>query len=142
MIRQLLRVIFEHPLLTTVFIVDLFLIFLIIAYVFMRVFGEKRPDRKLLSFIQKFRIKLKEHSLDSIEGLYYLVIDTYIKKGVLSHDDGRGFRAREKVLAALEGEERKTVETIFRYFEAKKYGGILKNEREAVGYLAHKFRSL
>ena len=142
MIGDILKVMVESPLLMLVLVVDVFLIFLIISYVFSKFFGAKRPDRKLFLWIRKWFVKLKEGDTSSLETLYEYVINTYVHKGKISHDDGEGFKAREKILEGLEGEEKKIVANIFKGFESKKYGGGISDEQKTVTYLYDQFRSI
>ncbi|MBR9689490.1 MAG: hypothetical protein GOV01_01155 [Candidatus Altiarchaeota archaeon] len=142
MLSGVFQVIMEQPLLAIVFIADIFLIFLIVSYVSSKIFGEKRPDRKIFLFFRKFFVKLKEGDSKDIASLYDYVIKTYIHKGVVSHDLGTGFKAREKILESIEGEEKKVVQTVFSGFESKNYGGGILDEQKTVSYLFDQFRAL
>jgi len=142
MLRGILSIIFEHPLLAFIFMVDLFLIIFILSYVLAKFFESSKPHRKLAFFLKKMTLKLHPGEIEEIEDLYGFVIDAYVKKGILQEGDGRGFRAREKILKSISGKEKEVVERIFDYYELKKYGGGVKNEKEVVADLLSAFRSL
>ena len=142
MLRELIEIAVNHPLLGLVFILDLSLILLIVSYIGMRIAREKKPIRKIAFLLKKMSIKLHSGEIKSIEDLYRSVIDAYAKKGIVDYEDGYGFRAREKILDALEGREREVVEKIFELYEAKLYGGEIGNEEEAVASLLSAFRSI
>ncbi len=142
MIGNLIRVMMEHPMLMLVFLADLALISLITYYIVSHVFGKKRIDLKLRAFLSRFFVRFRSHNIEGIEPLYEFVIDTYVRKGIVHPDMGRGFRAREKVLESTEGEERRVVQAIFDSYESKKYGGGVWNEEKTVSTLLDKFRAL
>jgi len=142
MIGELFQVLMEHPLLMLVAVVDVLLILLIILYISSKIFGAKRPDRKIYLWFRRLFTKLKEGDNSSLETLYEYVINTYIHKGTITHDDGDGFKAREKILEKLEGEEKKLVINIFKGYESKKYGGGISDEKKTVSYFYDQFRAV
>ena len=136
MIDTILRVMFEHPLLMLIALVDIALIVVILSYVASKLYGKKRPDRAIRLLITRLRAKRKKTSKETIEGLYDYVLHKYLAKGVIDSDTGRGFRARQKILGSLEGSEKETVKAVFEHYECKLYGGGLLNEQKSVSYLA------
>ncbi len=142
MIGEIVAMLFEHPLLGFIFTVDLFLVFAIITYISLHLYREKRPDRRLAFFLKKMTLKLHPSDIDDLDSLYGFVMDAYTKKGVLSDGDGRGFRARTKILNSVSGGEKETVKAIFEYYEAKKYGGGVQNEKDVVYRLLDAFRNV
>jgi len=136
------QVIMEHPMLMLVTLVDVALIALIAYFLLSRVLGKKRPDRKIKLFLRRIFVGLRPGKIENIEALYEYVINTYVHKGVVPAEAGTGFRAREKVLDSVEGEEIKVVKSIFDSYEGKKYGGGVWNEEKTVANLFNQFRSL
>lgn len=140
---ELFQAIMEHSLLTTIMIVDLFLIGAIIVYIVSKLYERKRPDQSFLLFLTKLTARKKLSKEESIDGLYKFIVNTYRHKGVRS---GNGFRVRQKIIESLEGEkhdaEREVVKTIFENYECKIYGGGLQNEQKVVKYLFDQFHSL
>jgi hypothetical protein len=141
-LSDMFRVMMEHPLLMVVLLVDIALIVLIVYFISSKVLGDKKPGVKVRNFIRKFFIKLKPGSVRSVESLYDYVVDAYVHRGVVPADLGSGFRARQKIMKSVEGEEKQVVEAIFYAYEGKKYGGGVFNEEKTVSTLFDRFRSL
>lgn len=139
---SMLRVIMEHPLLMLVTLVDVALIALIAYYLSSRLLGKKQPGQKLKQFLRRIFITIHPGQVENVESLYEYVINTYIHRGVVPAEAGRGFRAREKVLESVEGEERQVVKQIFESYEGKMYGGGVWNEEKTVAALFDQFRSV
>jgi hypothetical protein len=142
MIGEIFQVIMNHPMLVVVFVLDVFLIFAILFFVFGKIYKTKRPDRIIKFILKRFAIRHKISSPSKIEELYAMVIDAYTAKGLISIDSGKSYKARRQILEKLSGNEYNAVKSIFDGYEMKKYGGGLNEEQRVVSYLLNQFRSL
>ena len=142
MIGDLFRVMMGNPMLLLVLIVNVFLLAMIMYYLLPRIFGKKKVGAKLRNFFGRFFVRIGNAEMKTIEPLYEYVMKNYLRRGIISADLGKGFKAREKVLEFVDDEEKKVVQTIFNGYESKKYGGGVWNEEHTVGNLLTQFRDL
>ncbi len=142
MLGDLFGVMLEHSFLMIIFLVDLFIIFAIISFIFGKIYGTKRPDRFILLFLKRFAMRHRVGTPKNMKELYDYALDIYIKKGIISRRDGTGFKARRKILEKIEDKEKEIIKSIFDGFEATKYGGGLLNEKELISYLLNQLSNV
>lgn len=142
MLGGIFRVIMDTPFLMVIFLVNVGLIIAIVAYVARKLYEKKRPDMSLKNFWSRFKLKNKKSSARTLEGLYDLVIRTYVRRGTISRDLGKGFKAREAILSKAKDKEKTVVANIFNGYEMKTYGGGVSNEKQVVEELFNRFRAL
>lgn len=145
MIGDLFAVMMETPILMIIFVVDLTLIFAILFYVGKKIYNKKRPDQSIVAFLTSFKLKRKIGAVSTIETLYDYIIRTYAGRGVISKSKF-GYGARKKILKHIQTKKKpaefEVVESIFKGFEMKKYGGGIYNENAVVNSLFTRFKHL
>lgn len=145
MLGDLFAVMIETPMLMVVFVVDLLLITAILFYVGKKIYSKKRPDQNVIAFLTSFKLKRKKGGVSNIETLYDYVIQTYTGRGAISKNQ-TGYAARKKIIKYVQDKKKpaefEIVNSIFKGFEMKKYGGGIYNENTVVNTLFTRFRHL
>ncbi|HDR53385.1 MAG TPA: hypothetical protein ENN60_01775 [archaeon] len=144
MLESIFQVMAETPVLMVVFVVDLILIFTIVFYVAKKIYQKKRPDMGFMTWFTRFTLKSLKAPTHTIEGLYDLVVSTYTRRGVVTREMGKGFRAREKILEHTKEKEeaQQVLRTIFETYEGKMYGGVKTYEQGKIEELFHQFKAI
>ena len=142
MFEGLFEVMLEHSFLMIIFVVDLFIILAIITFIFGKIYGTKRPDKVFRLFLKRFAMRHHVGTPKNMKELYDYTLDIYVKKGIISHKDGLGFKARKKIIEKIDENEKKIIKSVFDGFEATTYGGGLLNEKELISYLLNQLSNV
>ncbi len=119
----------ESPVLFLVLVVNISIISYLLGYFVFYLMKKKHPEKSVSFFLWKMLASRKESDIKTIEDVYNSVIESLVKKGILSDGDGRGVKARSKALVGLEGKKREIVNQLFNIYERKVYGDkVIQNE--------------
>ena len=119
----------ESPALFLVFMVNIAIISYLAGYFVLYFMKKNHPERSVYFLFWKMKAGRKNSEIKTLEDVYGMVMDSLVKKGVISKKDGRGFKARNKAVSLVGDRQKEVVVRLFDMYEKKVYGNkLIQNE--------------
>lgn len=119
----------DNPLLFSIVIFNIFLVWYILTYFALYLYKRKHPEITLNILLWKTRIR-KNPACSTIEELYAIVMERLRTEKVLAKKDGTGRLARDKSLLDASDEKKDLLCGIYALYEQKIYGQMPIKEEE------------